>query len=80
MFDTAISVVVTTLNWVLVRLVAMGLAEVGKQPSRDYYEIRLPLRVWKYEDGVFEVPNTSQHVPTVASTVEGRVIPTLRED
>lgn len=46
-------VAVSTLNWLLVRILYLGLGSVGKAENAEYYEIRLPTRTWKHENGVF---------------------------
>lgn len=48
-------VLAQTLNWVLAALMGLGLVEVGKASDRDYYEIRLPTRVWNFENGMFGI-------------------------
>jgi hypothetical protein len=55
-------VTATTLNWLLVQIQSLELGEVGSAEEADYYEIRLPMAKWKFENGSFQlitnVPNT----------------------
>lgn len=48
-------VIESVTNWILNLFIKHSWVVVGKSETADYYEIRLPARIWKHEDGVFRL-------------------------
>lgn len=53
--NTMALVAVSTLNWLLVRLLYLELGTIGKSTNADYYEIRLPTSRWEHDGRVFRL-------------------------
>ena len=58
-YDTMKLVTASTLNWLLVRILYLELGSVGKAEGQDYYEIRLPTRIWTHDGRVFKLVNST---------------------